>query len=81
VADKPINERKGALSLRRKFEISANIADGLSGPGSDMADIQPSVLVRRLHAKLKRLTEVLLVITDCVEWRGSSPAATKKFVA
>lgn len=40
-----------------------------------MADIQPSVLVRRLHAKLRRLTEVLLVITDWVEWRGSSLAA------
>jgi hypothetical protein len=64
VADKPINERKEALSLHQKFEISAGITDGLSDPGSNMTVIQPSTLTRRLHGKLKRLIEMSFVITD-----------------
>jgi hypothetical protein len=64
VADKPINERKEALSLHRKLEILAGITDGLSDPGSNIAVIQPSTLTCCLHGKLKRLIEMSLVITD-----------------
>lgn len=78
MADKPINEWKRAFSLGRKLEILVGIEDGLSDPGSNMVVIRPAVFKCHSCGESRRLTEVLLVVTDYVEWREPLIASAKR---